>query len=153
MRLRINYLCFLLENHLNSIDFKKKALHYANQYDVCCFLDSNNYEDIYSEYDFILAFGSKAELKSSKGDAFDELKHFYEFNKQWLFGSLSYDLKNETEDLKSDNPDQLNFPDLYFFVPEYLIASKSGEIRIILGDVSILKKIKNFKIPKYKNKD
>lgn len=135
-----------MENQLNSINFKRKALHYANQYDVCCFLDSNKYQDKYSEYDFILAFGSKAELKSSKGNAFHQLRDFYEFHKQWLFGFLSYDLKNETEDLKSANPDYLNFPDLYFFVPEHLIASKSGEITIILGDKAVLKKIHDFKI-------
>ncbi|MCZ4222085.1 anthranilate synthase component I family protein [Pedobacter rhodius] len=135
-----------MENQLNSSDFKQKALHWANQFDVCCFLDSNNYKDNYSEYDFVLAFGRKAELKSSKGNAFDELKAFYEANKQWLFGFFSYDLKNETENLKSDNPDELNFPELYFFVPEYLIVSKNNEVEVLLGEKSILENINSFHV-------
>lgn len=135
-----------MKNQLNSSYFKQKALHWANQFDVCCFLDSNNYQDKYSEYDFILAAGCKAELNSSKGNTFDELKAFYEANKQWVFGFFSYDLKNEIENLKSDNPDELNFPELYFFIPEYLIVSKNNKLEVILGETSILEKINSFDV-------
>jgi len=135
-----------LENLLNSADLKRKALHFANQFDVCCFLDSNNYKDEYSEYDYILALGCKAELKSLKGNAFEELKTFYQHHKQWLFGFFSYDLKNEIEDLKSGHPDYLNFPELYFFVPEYLIASKNNKIEVILGKESVLQQINDLAV-------
>src|SRR5690606_32451593 len=36
----------------------------------------------------------------------------------WIFGYLSYDLKNDVENLKSNNSDGLDFPDLYFFQPK-----------------------------------
>ncbi|MFC3562565.1 anthranilate synthase component I family protein [Pedobacter jamesrossensis] len=133
-----------MKNQTNISAFKNKALNWANQFDVCCFLDSNQYKDNYSEYDFILAVGAKEELNSSKGNAFAELKSFYEKHKQWLFGFLSYDLKNEIEVLKSENPDYLNFPELYFFIPQYLIASKNGTIEILLGDKYILDEIAKF---------
>lgn len=135
-----------MENQLNSSGFKQKALHFANRFDVCCFLDANNYNDTYAEYDFILAFGHKAELKSSEGNEFESLKIFYEDNKEWLFGFFSYDLKNEIEILKSEHPDYLNFPDLYFFVPEHLIASKNNKVEVILGDESILWQINDFTV-------
>ncbi|GGI25068.1 anthranilate synthase component I family protein [Pedobacter mendelii] len=133
-----------MKNQLISNNFKQKVLHWANQFDVCCFLDSNDYVDAYSEYDFLLAVGCKAELKSEIGNAFEKLKTFFEENQQWLFGFFGYDLKNEIEDLKSENPDHLNFPDLYFFVPEYLLVCKDGVAEILIGDKSVLNEINAF---------
>lgn len=121
--------------------FKQKALHWANQFDVCCFLDSNEYKDQYSAYDFIVAAGVQAELKSDSGNAFEKLKAFQKENKQWLFGFFGYDLKNETEDLSSHNVDHLNFPDLYFFVPKYLIAVKDGIIDVLIGNKDLVDEI------------
>lgn len=126
-------------------------MHFANQFDVCCFLDSNEYRNEYSAYDFILAFGQKAELKPTTGHAFELLKNFYEHHKEWMFGLLSYDLKNELEDLKSDNEDRLGFPDLYFFIPEYLIASKNDELTVIIGEDFILQQIEDFAVSEQKN--
>lgn len=140
-----------MKNQLNSAVFKQKALHFANQFDVCCFLDSNEYRNEYSAYDFILAFGQKAELKPTTGHAFELLKNFYEHHKEWMFGLLSYDLKNELEDLKSDNEDRLGFPDLYFFIPEYLIASKNDELTVIIGEDFILQQIEDFAVSEQKN--
>lgn len=128
----------------NIPDFKQKALHWANQFEVCCFLDSNDYKDAYSVYDFIVAADVYDELNCSTRNGFDQLKTFYAKHKQWIFGFFSYDLKNEIEDLQSNNPDGLNFPDLYFFVPKYLIAFKEGKAEILLGDQSILGEIESF---------
>jgi len=133
-----------LETLQNISDFKQKALHWANQFDVCCFLDSNEYKDAYSAYDFVIAAGVQSELKCASGTAFDQFKAFQSINKQWLFGFFSYDLKNETENLQSNHADQLNFPDLYFFIPEYLIAFKNGKIEILIGDRTILDEINSF---------
>jgi para-aminobenzoate synthetase component 1 len=133
-----------LKNQQNISHFKQKALNWANQFEVCCFLDSNDYKDAYSAYDFIIAAGADAELKCSAGNSFDQLKSFYITHKQWVFGFFSYDLKNETEDLNSSHPDHLGFPDLYFFVPKYLIAYKNGKAEVLIGDHSILTDIDSF---------
>ena len=130
----------------NISDFKQKALHWANQFEVCCFLDSNNYKDAYSAYDFIIAAGAHAELKYGAGNAFDQLKSFHSQHQQWIFGFFSYDLKNEIEDLQSNHPDHLNFPDLYFFVPKYLIAFKNGNAEVLIGPESILADINSFQL-------
>jgi len=137
----------------NIPDFKQKALHWANQFEVCCFLDSNNYKDDYSAYDFIIAAGVKHELKCETGKAFEHLKSFYNKHKQWIFGFFSYDLKNETEDLQSNNPDGLNFPDLYFFVPNFLIAFKEGKAEILLGEETVLEEIESFQPQKQKESE
>ena len=115
--------------------FKERALQYASTFDVCCYLDSNNYKDQYSNYDCLIAFGKEREFTTSTGDAFSSLKTFVEENKNWLFGFLTYDLKNETEDLQSTKEDFLNFPDIYFFIPENLIAIKGTEISVLKGKI------------------
>ncbi len=143
--LAFSYLCRSLKNPQNILEFKQKALHWANQFEVCCFLDSNQYKDVYSGYDFLLAAGCKQELKVTNGNAFNQLKTFYEQHKQWVFGFFSYDLKNDTENLRSANPDYLNFPELYFFIPQSLIVSKNGMVEVIIGEDDLLDQIRDFK--------
>lgn len=137
----------------NISSFKNKALHWANQFDVCCFFDSNQYKDQYAAYDFIIAAGVKKELKLHSGNAFEQLKQFQKENKQWLFGFFSYELKNEVENIQSNNIDHLNFPDLYFFTPKYLIASKNGIIEVIIGDSSVLKEIETIEVQNTQTKN
>ena len=57
-----------------------------------------------------------------------------EENKGWLPGFFTYDLKNEVEQLRSENPDQLNFPDLFFFVPNELLIIRENFIQIQADD-------------------
>ncbi|RZJ83022.1 MAG: aminodeoxychorismate synthase component I, partial [Chryseobacterium sp.] len=121
--------------------FKRKALLWAGQFENCCYLDSNNYIDKYGSYDALIAAGNLKTLSSTVGSAFSKLKSFYTDNRSWMFGLLTYELKDETESLKSKNPDSLDFPALFFFIPEYLIAFKNGNIEVILGSVEILKDI------------
>jgi len=142
-----SYLCRSLKTSQTKSAFKQKALHWANQFEVCCFLDSNQYIDTYSAYDFIIAAGVQEELQHSSENAFEALKMFYEKDKQWMFGFFSYDLKNEIENLESNNIDHLNFPDLYFFIPKYLIAFKDGKADVLIGSDSLLDEIDNFNPP------
>src|SRR5690606_16119423 len=114
--------------------FKQKALQYASNFEVCCYLDSHHYEDKHSKHQCLIAFGTEKELHSSVGDAFSSLKSFALTHKDWLFGLFTYDLKNETEDIQHSLKDNLNFPDLYFFIPQNLIAIKGNEIQIIKGN-------------------
>jgi para-aminobenzoate synthetase component 1 len=121
--------------------FKQKAAAWANGFDVCCYLDSNGYSDKYGKYDFLLAAGVKQEITCTTGTAFEEWKSFYDEHKNWMFGFLGYDLKNELENLESQNPDHLEFPDLYFCIPEYLLMGRDGEFYVVLGNESILNNI------------
>jgi para-aminobenzoate synthetase component 1 len=43
---------------------------------------------------------------------------------------LTYDLKNGIEDLSSNNPDGIDFPDMFFFQPEYVIFSKNQQVEM-----------------------
>lgn len=110
--------------------FKQKALHWAATFDVACYLDSNNFTDRYSKFDALIAVGVKAEITAEAGDAFKALADFKLAHNEWMAGFLGYDLKNETEQVSSANPDHLYLPDLYFFVPKHLIIIKGEEVEI-----------------------
>ena len=122
-------------------DFKHKALQWADGFEYCCVLDSNSYPDPYGKYDLLIAAGAMQVLQNTPERAFDELKSFYNDNPGWLFGILGYDLKNGIEALQSGNPDHLEFPQLCFFKPEYLIISENGLLRVEIGGDSLLTEI------------
>lgn len=115
-------------------DFKWKALQWASSFEVFCYLDSNNFNDQYSKLDVLLAVGVKDEITAKAGSAFDDLDQFRTRYPGWMTGFFTYDLKNEVERLVSYNLDQLQFPDLYFFVPEHLILIKDEKLEIISAD-------------------
>lgn len=125
--------------------FKQKALQWAATADICCILDSNNYSDPYSKFDLLIAAGATHELNAASTAKFNELKAFYHIHQNWMFGMLGYDLKNEVEDLTSANRDQLDFPDLFFFVPRYLIAIKGEKVEVLIGDETIIDTILQYK--------
>lgn len=111
-------------------DFKSKALTWASRFDVACYFDSNGYNDPYSAFDALLAVGTEAEISRNAGNALAGLQEFLNNSNAWALGFLAYDLKNEIEQLESNNQDNLNFPDLYFFRPRTLILIKGNAIQI-----------------------
>ena len=111
-------------------DFKNQLLHWANQHREVVFLDSNNYHQQYSSYDAVLAVDAFTSIKTDYENAFQDLYQYQSQTKDWLFGYLSYDLKNDTEDLYSNNFDGLDFPDLFFFQPKKLFLIKENQVEI-----------------------
>lgn len=114
----------------NVNQFKEQALNWANQFREIVFLDSNNYPQQYGSYDCVLACDAFTSLKTDYHNAFEDLKQYQQQTKDWLFGYLSYDLKNDTEKLHSKNFDGLHFPDLFFFQPKKLFLLKGNTLEI-----------------------
>ena len=114
--------------------FKQKALQWASSFDAVCYLDSNSFNDPYSKFDTLIAIGAQAEVTAQAGNAFEQLETFRKNNPGWITGFLGYDLKNETEQLSSSNPDGLQFPDLYFFAPQHLIMIRGDKVEIISNE-------------------
>lgn len=130
----------------DTILFKQKAKQWAASFEVCCCLDSNNYTDPYAQYDCLIAAGFDEELKADAGTAFAQLKSFYEKHQNWMFGLLSYELKNEVEQLNSLHSDELHFPDLFFFVPQYLLAIQGNSVKVLKGDDALIEQIGRLEI-------
>nr|WP_315142215.1 anthranilate synthase component I family protein [uncultured Flavobacterium sp.] len=108
--------------------FKEQLLHWAQQFREVAFLDSNNYPQAYSSYDCMLAVDAFTLLQTDYHNAFEDLKQYQQTTKDWLFGYLSYDLKNDSERLKSNNFDGLDFPDLFFFQPKKIFLLKGNQL-------------------------
>ena len=118
------------KNISNANQFKKQLLYWAQNYREILFLDSNDYPQEYSSYDCILAVVAFTSIKTDYQNAFEDLKQYQQTTKDWLFGYLSYDLKNSNNALDSNNFDGLEFPDLFFFQPKKLFLLKGNSLEI-----------------------
>ena len=110
--------------------FKIQLLNWAQQFDDVVWLDSNSYEQNYSNYDAVLAVDAFTSIQTDFFDAFVQLNEYQTQSKDWIFGYLTYDLKNAIEPLKSNNYDGLEFPDLYFFQPKKLFFFKGNQVEM-----------------------
>jgi para-aminobenzoate synthetase component I len=112
------------EYNLNPSALKPNIEALSRKYDKLFFFDSNKDPDSdeNSQYEGLLAIGSIRELViKTNENALDQLQSFYDKKRSWLFGYLSYDMKNSIEDLHSKNQDELKFPLLHFFSPAVVI--------------------------------
>ena len=90
-----------------------------------------------------IAIGCKKEIVcTSKNINLDKLNDFLAIPNSWKFGYLSYDLKNEFENLPSQNIDELEFPEIHFFIPKTLFKIEKDTISLVYGDISLLSNVK-----------
>ncbi|SNZ00120.1 anthranilate synthase component I family protein [Flagellimonas pacifica] len=117
--------------------FKKALLEWSKPNHKIVWLDSNGHVDLYGSFDAILAISGQTDKSSFRAQNIDELDFFIDKKQDWLFGYLSYDLKNELENLNSNNYDGLGFPEVHFFRPDKIITIKGQEINFLyLEDVA-----------------
>ena len=112
----------------NTENFKSSVLRWAQQFDEIVWLDSNDHSNSYASFDALLAVDGLTGISTDHYQAFDDLKEFQSQVKDWIFGYLTYDLKNDVEALESQNFDGLEFPELYFFQPKKIIQIKGSQV-------------------------
>lgn len=122
MRTQINFTI------ANVPEFKEGLLKWAQQFHEVVWLDSNDHNGKYSSFDGLLATDALTAMVTDHHNAFEDLKTYQDGSKDWLFGYLSYDLKNDVEHLSSSNYDGLDFPDMHFFQPKRIIRLKGQQI-------------------------
>ena len=110
--------------------FKLQLLKWAQQFREIAFLDSNNSIQKYSSYDCIVAVDAFTSIQTDYSKAFEELKEYQEKISDYIFGHLSYDLKNGTEEITSSNFDDLGFSDLHFFQPKKIFKIQGSELEM-----------------------
>ena len=157
------------------ISFKEKLLHYTKNVKRFCVLDSSNSSEFSgNNYNCIAGIDAVDEIipsdewrvshhhDSGIQNAFEALKKFHKEKNDWLFGFLSYDLRNEIEPSSPSVPllkdreekGQVGFPLMHFFQPKYVFCltpnpSPQGEgnnflLKIhFLPEVSSEEEIKN----------
>ena len=110
--------------------FKKQLLIWSQKFREITFMDSNDYPQEYSNYDCILAVDALTSIKTDTHNAFEDLKQYQQITKDWIFGYLSYDLKNDVEELYSNKYDGLDFPDLFFYQPKKIFLLKGDQLEM-----------------------
>ena len=121
-----------------------------SNFSVICYLNSNPNDcksfvrkNERKGYKNLLAVGTAQELLPAVSANFPRLKKFYEQVKSELvhgadrtgiFGFLSYDLKNEVENLFSGHPDSIEMPLMHFFVPKHFFVFRGNELVVHTSD-------------------
>lgn len=108
--------------------FKDALLCWSQQFDVVAWLDSNTHSGRYSSFESVLAADALTSKITDAQNAFEDLREYQQETHDWIFGYLSYDLKNDVERLSSGNHDGLEFPDLYFFQPKKIISIQGNTV-------------------------
>tara|TARA_R110002020_G_scaffold107848_9_gene250255 strand:+ start:563 stop:1870 length:1308 start_codon:yes stop_codon:yes gene_type:complete len=111
-------------------DSKAQLLQWVQQFDEVVWMDSNNYSQNHKTYQAILAVDAFTAIKTDAHNAFDKLKDYQNTTADWIFGYLTYDLKNDVEKLNSNNFDGLGFPDLYFFQPKKIFLFSEDNVEL-----------------------
>jgi len=112
------------------------------QFNRVCVFDSNTQanDQTFINCSKLIAVGSVQELiVNEEGDALRQLQQFIDASKGWLFGYLSYDLKNEIENLSSKNEDGVQFPLLHFFSPLLILEVNQESTTVHFDDLYISK--------------
>lgn len=134
--------------------FKDQLLVWSQQFETVLWLDSNSYNLQYTSFDAALAVEEFTSIKTDYLNAFEKLNEYQSITKDYIFGYLSYDVKNDIEELNSNNFDGLDFADIYFFQPQKLFFIKENTIefhylKMVDDEIEIdfeeIKKTKKFK--------
>ncbi|MBX9782069.1 MAG: anthranilate synthase component I family protein [Chitinophagaceae bacterium] len=114
-------------------------LNWGNRFNICAFLDNHQYQLPGHRHECLAGFGMVQQVRCEivyeninhgRGNALQQLQHFIDVTNDWCFGHLSYELKNEIENLSATHKEQIGFPLLYFFVPQYVIQLNETELKI-----------------------
>jgi para-aminobenzoate synthetase component 1 len=120
----------------NASQLREKVITFSSSFEdvviLDSFLSSGSKKDFKREKPFIAAIG--AEKRFIEDDVnWDELDQFInnaKDDRSWIFGCLSYDLKNSIEKLQSENNDRIGFPNICFFIPKILIFIDDDHIEL-----------------------
>lgn len=118
-------------NNQNTETLKDRLLQQFKSVEALLLLDGNK---VKGEFDWMLAVGKVDDIFCGYEDAFEILEAFYNKHNDWIFGALSYDLKNDIEELSSENNDGIEAPELHFFVPKYRFVCLNDYVEVFRHD-------------------
>ncbi len=121
---------------VNDIEvFKLHLLYLSEKVSHFCLLDSNNYPNYpHASINSIVAIDA-IEIFCENNNGLSKFQDFQQRHKDWIFGYLSYDLKNEIENLKVvQKRNALAFPLLQFFIPKFIFKFYTNSIEIGVTD-------------------
>jgi len=109
--------------------YKSQSLNYISVLDSNSKSNQTSLPADYINYDLIAGVDA-LEVLHVDSDSFNALQNFHDKHNDWLFGYLSYDLKNEVEQLTSNNYEGIKAASLSFFIPKYVLLLKGNTLEI-----------------------
>ncbi len=131
--------------------FKQQILTWCSHFDICCFLDNNQYQGSYHSYEWLLAVDTLS-IFSEKENILESMQQYCNNHHDWLFGHLGYDLKNEIESLTSGHNDFIKYPAVFLFQPVTVISLKDNCVTIsttLNSPLHIFTEVTNVEVPKH----
>jgi para-aminobenzoate synthetase component 1 len=110
-------------------NFKQQMLHWANQFNICSFLDTHQYQDKYSSVNCILA-AEAVKIFEPGLNSTEDLDLFFNQINDWWFGHIGYEFNNPNKSSSTFKSDEIAFGDMLFFQPQTLIELKETEVSI-----------------------
>lgn len=111
----------------------EKIVPWIQAFNPAVILNSNSGEqlqnDKYHSFDFLLALGEVLHFSGEKY-LFNDLKNSHSKLNDWLIGYLSYDVKNQIENLHSTNYDGISAPEKFFFCPRYVFEFNGKALHV-----------------------
>ncbi len=101
-------------------------LHVAALQDISLLLNPSS---VASGFVSVLAIGDKQSVSGKAKNAFWEISQLKKYADH-IFGFFGYDLKNEIEDLTSENHDGSDFPDYFFFQPKLIVRISKDKLQL-----------------------
>jgi len=112
-----------------SVDRTTQLLSWADKYKYFAYFNGNDHSTLHDPFPHLLFVGKRKYVESHE-NSFSKLNQLIDESKGWLYGYLSYDLKNEIEFLESKNPATVPVNHLAFYEPEIIIHMESQAIKI-----------------------
>lgn len=143
--------------------FKEQLLFWSKKFEYVSILDSHdvnqkaNSKKEYNTYELIAGIDS-LQLIEPERECFENFKKEVDHAKDWWFGYLGYDLKNEIENLSSANLDGLDMPSMNFFRPRWVFILDVDTLQVHYFDeefteeeiYDLVKNLQAFDIPEEK---
>ncbi len=115
------------------INTKIEMLNWANQFNIFCLLDNNDYNFEAPTFEYILAVGAKRQYSFVGENDLENLQNFYDENPTWLFGHLGYNAIGNAYSKRVVS----DFGDGLFFEPTIILKFYNNEIILVKGNISL----------------
>lgn len=117
---------------------KQQMLNWSSQFSICLFLDSNQYPDQHGKYECLLAVGAAQTYSGASIMQLADLQVYLNAQHDWLFGHLTYELKDVVEPSLCSNHSVIHgYPPFSFFVPEIVVLIPRGQASIRVESLTV----------------
>jgi len=110
--------------------FRLKALQWAKNFAFQSYFNPNRYLYPFGTFQHVIFADHQSYFRSENKTVLSDFHEYTQKKGDWLTGYFSYDLKNEIEDLESNNRDLIEAPLICFYQPKHIILFNDDQVEI-----------------------